>query len=147
MLIWYETIAKVNVSKDVSLDVSKDVWYVKSCYLKNWVTKWFRKLRVTLFSIIIGILRNFNTVNMSVVNAQLLSCVQLFATPWAIVSQAPLAMGFSRQEYWSGLPCPPPGDLPDPGIKPSSPAFSALQEDSLPLSHLGSPPKCQLLIC
>ena len=45
-------------------------------------------------------------------------------------------MGFSRQEYWSGLPCPPPGDLPDPGIKPVSPAAQA---DSLPLSHQGSP--------
>ena len=46
--------------------------------------------------------------------------------------------GFSSQEYWSGLPCPPPGDLPNPGIKPASPATSALQVDSLPLSHQGS---------
>ena len=49
-----------------------------------------------------------------------LSCfshVQLFATPWTVARQAPLSMGFSRQEYWSGLPCPPPGDLPDPGDK------------------------------
>ena len=46
--------------------------------------------------------------------------VQLFATPWTVVHQAPLFMGFSRQEYWSGLPCPPPGDLPDPGIEPVS---------------------------
>ena len=43
-------------------------------------------------------------------------CVQLFMTPWTLDHQAPLSMGFSRQEYWSGLPCPPPGDLPDPGI-------------------------------
>ena len=43
-----------------------------------------------------------------------LSCIWLFATPWTIAHQAPLSMGFSRQEYWSGLPCPPPGDLPDP---------------------------------
>ena len=48
-------------------------------------------------------------------------------------------MGFSRQEYWSGLPCPPPGDLPDPGIRPMSPASPALQADSLPLSHRESP--------
>ena len=47
-------------------------------------------------------------------------CVLLFATPWAVAHQAPLSMGFSRQEYWSGLPYPPPGDLPDPGIKPMS---------------------------
>ena len=46
------------------------------------------------------------------------SCVRLFATPETIACQAPLSMGFSRQEYWSGLPCPPPGDLPDPGIEP-----------------------------
>ena len=52
------------------------------------------------------------------------SCVQLFATPWIIALQAPLSMGFSQQEYWSGLPCPPPGDLPDPGIEPASPALA-----------------------
>ena len=45
------------------------------------------------------------------------SCVQLFVTPWTITHQAPLSMGFSRQEYWSGLPCPPLGDLSDPGIE------------------------------
>ena len=48
------------------------------------------------------------------------SCVQLFATLWIVDCQAPLSMGFSRQEKWSGLPCPPPGDLPDPGIEPAS---------------------------
>ena len=46
--------------------------------------------------------------------------VWLFAPPWTIAHQAPLSMGFSRQEYWSGLPCLPPGDLPDPGIEPTS---------------------------
>ena len=44
------------------------------------------------------------------------SHVQLFETPWTMTLQVPLSMGFSTQEYWSGLPCPPPGDLPDPGI-------------------------------
>ena len=48
------------------------------------------------------------------------SQVRLFATPWTIACQAPLSMGFFRQEYWSGLPCPPPGGLPDPGIQPAS---------------------------
>ena len=48
------------------------------------------------------------------------SHVRLFMTLWTIARQAPLSMGFSRQEYWSGLPCPPPGDLPDPGIEPIS---------------------------
>ena len=60
---------------------------------------------------------------------KLLSCVQLFTTPWTVVNQAPPSMGFSRQEYWSGLPFPSPGDLPDPGIEPGSPA---LQADALP---------------
>ena len=58
-----------------------------------------------------------------------LSHVQLFATPWTVAQQAPPSMGFSRQEYWSGLPFPSPGDLPDPGIEPRSPT---LQADSLP---------------
>ena len=48
------------------------------------------------------------------------SRVRLFATLWAIACQAPLSMGFPRQEYWSGLPFPPPGDLPDPGIEPKT---------------------------
>ena len=60
---------------------------------------------------------------------KLLSPVQLFVTPWTVAHQAPQHMEFSRKEYWSGLPCPPPGDLPDPGIKPRTPA---LQADSLP---------------
>ena len=46
--------------------------------------------------------------------------IPLFVTSWTVARQAPLCMGFSRQEYWSGLPCPPPGDLPDPGIEPPS---------------------------
>ena len=63
----------------------------------------------------------------------------VFLTSWIVACQAPLSMGFSRQEYWSGLPCLPPGDLPDPGIEPVSPVALPLQVDSLPLSHLGSP--------
>ena len=58
-----------------------------------------------------------------------LSRVQLFVTPWTIGRQAPLSMGFSRQEYWNGLPFPSPGDLPNPGIELG---FPALQADSLP---------------
>ena len=61
-----------------------------------------------------------------------LNRVRLFAIPWTVVYQASLSMGFSRQEYWSGLSFPSPGDLPDPGIEPRSPA---LQADALPLSH------------
>ena len=55
----------------------------------------------------------------------LLSRVQLFATLWTVAGLAPLSMGFSRQEYWSGLPFPSPGDLPNPGIEPWSPAWQA----------------------
>ena len=58
--------------------------------------------------------------------AQLLSCVRLSVTPQTLARQAPLSMGFFRQEYWSGLPFPPPGDLPDPGIKPLSLTSPAL---------------------
>ena len=56
---------------------------------------------------------------------KLLSHVWLFATPWTVAYQGPLSMGFSRQEYWSGLPFPSPGDLPSPGIEPRSPALQA----------------------
>ena len=54
---------------------------------------------------------------------KLLSRVQLFAIPWTVAHQAPLSVGFSRQKYWSGLPFPSPGGLPDPGIEPRSPAL------------------------
>ena len=67
------------------------------------------------------------------------SRVGLFATQRMVACQAPLSMGFSRQEYWSEFPCPPPGDLPDPGIKPTSFMSPALQEDSLPLASAGKP--------
>ena len=82
-----------------------------------------------------------------------LSRVRLFATPRTVAYQAPPSMGFSRQEYWSGLPFPPPGHLPDPGIEPRSPA---LQADTLLSESPGKPfiehipkslhqawPKCQ----
>ena len=59
----------------------------------------------------------------------LVSGVRLFVTPWTVAHKAPLYMDFSRQEYWSGLPCPSPKDLPDPGIEPM---FPTLQADSLP---------------
>ena len=58
------------------------------------------------------------------------------ATPWIVAHQAPLSVGFSRQEYWNGLPCPPPGDLPNPGVKSGSPTLLA---DSLPSEPPGKP--------
>ena len=65
-----------------------------------------------------------------------LSPVRLFVTPWTVAYQAPPSMGFSRQEYWSGLPFPSLGDLPNPGIEPGSPA---LQADALPSEPPGKP--------
>ena len=72
---------------------------------------------------------------------KLLSCVQLFATSWTVAYQAPPSMEFCRQEYWSGLPFPSPGDLPDPGTEPLS---SALQADTLPSEPPGKPQTIQV---
>ena len=72
---------------------------------------------------------HLSSVSCILVKVMSLSRVRLFAIPWTVVYQASLSMGFSRQEYWSGLPFPSPGDLPDPGIEPMSPA---LQADALP---------------
>ena len=66
-------------------------------------------------------------------------CVQLFVTPWTVAHQAPLSMGFSRQEYWSGLLGPPPRDLPDPGIEPGLLCLLHWQVGSLPLVPPGGP--------
>ena len=59
------------------------------------------------------------------IKSQLLSCVQIFVTPWTVACQVTLSMEFSRQEFWNGLPFPSPRDLPDPGNKPGSPALWA----------------------
>ena len=69
-------------------------------------------------------------------------CLTL-VTPWTVARQAPLSMGFSRKEYWSGLSCPPPGDLPDPGIEHRSPA---LQAASLPTEPPGKLRLCAMLL-
>ena len=71
--------------------------------------------------------------------AQLLSRVRLFTTPLTVALQAPLSVKFSRQEYWSGLPFPPPGDLPDPGIEPESPVFPVLADGFFTTEPPGKP--------
>ena len=81
-----------------------------------------------ILSLLFGHLQNY-LVESESENVSHSSHVQLFATPWTAARQTPLPMGFPRQEYWGGLPFPSPGDLPNPGIKPASPA---LQADSLP---------------
>ena len=70
------------------------------------------------------------------VKVKSLTRVRLFVTPWTVAYQAPPSMGFSRQEYWSGLPFPSPGDLPNPGFEPRSPTFQA---GSLPSEPPGKP--------
>ena len=73
-----------------------------------------------------------------------LSCVRLFATPWMVAYQVPRSLEFSRQEYWSGLLFPSPGDHPNPGIEPGSPA---LQTDALPSEPLGKPTALTIQTC
>ena len=76
------------------------------------------------------------TSNYQISEVKLLSHVQLFVTPWTVAHQVPLSMEFSKQEYWSGLLFPPPGDLPNPGIEPGSPT---LQADALLSEPPGKP--------
>ena len=67
-----------------------------------------------------------NILNLTVLMLSRFSHGPLCATPWTVARQAPLSMGFSRQEYWKGLPSPPPGDLPDPGVEHASPALASV---------------------
>ena len=69
------------------------------------------------------------------VTVKSLSCVRLFATPWTVAHRASPSMGFSRQEYWSGVPFPSPGDLSDPGIEPRSPTLQADALTSEPILY------------
>ena len=69
------------------------------------------------------------------------TCSVIFGTPWTVAHQAPLSMEFSRQEYWSVLPCPTPGDLPDTGIEPSSPASPEMAGGFSTTASLGKPQK------
>ena len=68
--------------------------------------------------------------------------IRLFVIPWTVARQAPLSTGFPRQEYWSGLPFPSPGDLPDPGIEPRSPT---LQADALTYEPPGKPSRNEVV--
>ena len=100
----------------------------------SWNGPFFKRLRKY---IILQDLYN-NAQNACVCMLSHISHVQLFATLWAVAHQAPLSMGFSRQEYWSGLTCPSPGDLPDLGIEPWILHLLPWEAGSLPL---GSPKK------
>ena len=108
--------------------IQSDISIISVSSLKNTFLNCLKKRVQDLFS-------SCNT------HVQLLSLVRLFETPWTVACVAPLSVGFCRQEYWSGLPFSPPGDLPNPGIEPRSPALLA---DSLPLSHWESPVRAQI---
>ena len=119
----------------------ESVFYI----ILHWVqTNWFflemfsnlHDLPAGFFRRLLGVMGDYHSLitylffKMKVkVKVKSLSRVRLFATPWTVAYQAPLSKGFSRQGYWSGLPFPSPGDLPDPGIKPRSPT---LQAEALP---------------
>ena len=75
------------------------------------------------------------------VSVSCFSRIRFFVTPWTVAHQAPLSMGFSRQEYWSGVPCPLPGDFRDPGVESRSPKSLTWQAGSLPVEPLGKPYK------
>ena len=79
-------------------------------------------------------------------DAQSLSRVQFFATPWTVAHQAPLSVGFSRQEYWSGLLFPPPGHLPGPETEPESLPSSVLAGEFYTTAPPGEPSVCQVLL-
>ena len=99
----------------------------------NTITLWGRIYQHSFSDAIVSLLSRISSICVHTQSLQ--SCLTL-VTPWTVALQAPLSVGFSRQEHWSGLPFASPGYLPDPGIEPASPA---LQADSLPLSHQGSP--------
>ena len=84
-------------------------------------------------------LNSFTVSLTACMHAKSLQSRQLFATPWTVAQQAPLSKGFSRQEYWSGLPCPPPGELPNLGIEPCLLHLLHWQTGSLPLAPPGKP--------
>ena len=110
--------------KNIQSDLENQFFKIARC-VKHWTI--VKKLKES-------IVNN----NYAVLVLMLLSRVQLFATPWTVAHQAPLSMGFSRQEYWSGVPYPPPGDPPNPGMEARS---STLQADSLPSEPSRKPPK------
>ena len=94
---------------------------------------------IILMTSIVFLFSNLKWYVSTCLHAQSLQSCLTLCDPMDIACQVPQSMRFSRQEYWRGFPCPPPGDLPNTGTEPESPVAPALQADSLPLSHQGSP--------
>ena len=111
------TLSSIALLFSFNLPPIPNVSFALSC---KWYSRWCLKpfLRVVVFQCISHVYWRYLLL---LFNHYVIS--DSFATPWILACQAPLSMGFSRQEYWSGLPFPPPGDLPNPGIKPMSPAL------------------------
>ena len=106
------------VIKEIIPQKSFRSWQIyDKIYIWRWISRWLLDRKIWYKA---GNSRFNNMETLPLCHAVLIcfSCVWLCVTLWIVACQAPLSMGFSRQEYWSGLPCPPPGDLPDPGIKP-----------------------------
>ena len=108
------------------LSISKSEVFIDFLYWISYLCEWHHHFSSLLPHPKIG---RFFPDSLFLFEAKSLSRVRLFASPWTVAPQAPLSMGFSRQEYWSGLPFPSPGDLLNPGTEPRSPV---LQADSLP---------------
>ena len=107
--------------------------WIAACQASLIITNSRSSLRLTFICPKSDFIRTCKTVKVKVKS---LSRVQLFETPWTVAYQAPLSMGFSRKECWSGLPFPSPGDLPNPGIEPGLPHC---RQTLYRLSHEGSP--------
>ena len=109
---------------------------VDLCYSPSWSRYGEKMTKILLFWF--SYMKIQSELNYRLTCVCVLRCVQLFAVLWTYAHQASLSMGFPRQEYWNGLPFPIPGDLPHPGIKPTSLHLLHWQAVSLPLNHLGS---------
>ena len=156
--LWFLKLLKFLHSEKIDLDIGKHIepknmatsaqkdtcnyLCVDRCIYQmsygTWVFWWDKRLVIYIWFLKYSIKRIISQEAWIQMTLEGIWCKPTFweATPWTVALQAPLFMEFSRQEYWSGLPCPSPGDLPDPGIEPVSPA---LQADSLPSEPPGSP--------